>query len=175
MNHIARFATFLNENTNLLAPNGAPSNLNPVQYRLVRSDAFKNWFGDWENDPENSSKVIDENGEPLVVYHGTSKKFNRFNWKKSAQGVFWFTSEKDKIMRGESGASGTSVIMSFFIKAKQVAGWKEYEKLGLGQIRERGFGAIKLDDDFVAFEPNDIKSAEGKNLTFDSENKNSRF
>jgi predicted RNA methylase len=54
----------------LLAPNGKPSNLNPVQYKLVRTEAFKNWFGDWEKNPEAASKVIDENGEPLVVYHG---------------------------------------------------------------------------------------------------------
>lgn len=34
----------------LLAPNGKPSNLTPEQYRLVRTKAFKDWFGDWEND-----------------------------------------------------------------------------------------------------------------------------
>lgn len=63
----------------LLAPNGKPSNLTPEQYKLVRTKAFKDWFGDWENDPANASKVVDENGEPLVVYHGTTKKFNIFN------------------------------------------------------------------------------------------------
>ncbi len=55
----------------LLAPNGKPSNLSQVPYNLVRTTEFKNWFGDWENDKQNSSKVLDENGEPLVVYHGT--------------------------------------------------------------------------------------------------------
>ena len=33
----------------------------------VYTDNFKNWFGDWENDPENASKVVDEDGRPLVV------------------------------------------------------------------------------------------------------------
>jgi SAM-dependent methyltransferase len=56
-----------------LAPNGKPSNLNAVQYEQVRTPEFKEWFGDWENDPENASKVVDENGEPLVVYHGTKQ------------------------------------------------------------------------------------------------------
>lgn len=56
----------------LLAPNGQPSNLNEVQHRIVRTPQFKNWFGDWENDPENASKALDENGEPLVLYHGTN-------------------------------------------------------------------------------------------------------
>jgi hypothetical protein len=32
----------------LIAPNGKPSNLTPEQYKLVRTTAFKNWFGDWE-------------------------------------------------------------------------------------------------------------------------------
>lgn len=36
---------------------------------LVYSDNFKEWFGDWINDPNNASKVVDENGEPLIVYH----------------------------------------------------------------------------------------------------------
>jgi hypothetical protein len=65
----------------LLAPNGKPSNLTPEQYKLVRTPAFKKWFGDWENDTENASKVVDENGEPLVCYHGTyikNKKTNGF-------------------------------------------------------------------------------------------------
>jgi hypothetical protein len=62
----------------LIAPNGKSSNLTPEQYKLVRTPEFKEWFGDWENDPKNSSKVVDENGEPLVVYHGTNKKFNIF-------------------------------------------------------------------------------------------------
>ena len=54
-----------------LAPNGKPSNLTPEQYDLVRTEAFKNWFGDWENDPKNASKIVDDNGEPMVVYHGS--------------------------------------------------------------------------------------------------------
>lgn len=65
-----------------LAPNGKPSNLNAVQYEQVRTPEFKEWFGDWENDPENASKVVDENGEPLVVYHKTSKDFTEFDKSK---------------------------------------------------------------------------------------------
>jgi predicted ABC-type ATPase len=63
----------------LIATNGKPSNLTAEQYKLVRTPEFKAWFGDWENDPQNASKVVDENGEPLVVYHGTTKSFNVFN------------------------------------------------------------------------------------------------
>lgn len=60
------------------------------------TEAFRRWFGD--------SKVVDENGKPLVVYHGTARDFTEF--KDSAQGDnfadydgafprdgFWFTTE----------------------------------------------------------------------------------
>ena len=63
----------------LLAPNGKPSNLNATQYELVRTPAFKKWFGDWEKDPANASKVVDENGEPLVVYHGSYNQINKID------------------------------------------------------------------------------------------------
>ena len=67
---------------NLLAPNGKKSNLTERQYAQVRTKEFKDWFGDWENDPENASKVVDENGEPLVVYHRSPNKFNTFDVNK---------------------------------------------------------------------------------------------
>lgn len=62
---------YYTEDGKLKAPNGKPSNLEYNQYVMVRTPAFVNWFGDWINDPENASKVVDENGEPLVVYHGS--------------------------------------------------------------------------------------------------------
>ncbi len=67
------------EKGGLIAPNGKNSNLTPEQYKLVRTSEFKAWFGDWENNPENASKVVDDNGEPLVVYHGSIRKFDIFN------------------------------------------------------------------------------------------------
>ena len=59
-----------NSKGQLLAPNGKVSNLTEKQYAQVRTKAFKEWFGDWENDPANASKVVDENGEPRIVYRG---------------------------------------------------------------------------------------------------------
>jgi hypothetical protein len=73
-----------------LAPNGKPSNLTHEQWHLVRTPEFKAWFGDWENDPENASKVLDENGEPLVVYHASTKEFNVFDKQKSKNGYLHF-------------------------------------------------------------------------------------
>ena len=67
----------------LLAPNGQQSNLTAEQYELVRTPAFKAWFGDWENNPENSSKVVDKNGEPLPQSHFTDSRFTKFKTKES--------------------------------------------------------------------------------------------
>ena len=39
----------------------------------IKSGNFKNWFGDWENNPSKASKVVNEDGTPKVVYHGTDK------------------------------------------------------------------------------------------------------
>lgn len=60
------------------APNGRPTNLDERQWVQVRTPAFRAWFGDWENDPENASMAMDENGEPRVVYHGTPNDFTAF-------------------------------------------------------------------------------------------------
>lgn len=63
-----------NSKGQLLAPNGKVSNLTEKQYAQVRTKAFKEWFGDWENNPSEASKVVDENGEPLIVYHYTDNE-----------------------------------------------------------------------------------------------------
>jgi len=59
------------EGSYMKAPNGQATNLNKKQWAQVRTRAFREWFGDWENNPDEASKVRDANGEPLVVYHGT--------------------------------------------------------------------------------------------------------
>src|SRR5699024_190150 len=63
--------------------NGKPSNLTEQQWLQVRTPAFKQWFGDWENDPANASKILDENGEPLVLYHGSKSDFWVFDMSRS--------------------------------------------------------------------------------------------
>jgi hypothetical protein len=67
------------------APNGKPTKLNERQWLQVRTQLFKDWFGDWENDPANASKVVekktssrDANGEPIPMYHGTIYDFTEF-------------------------------------------------------------------------------------------------
>lgn len=81
--------------TYLKAPNGEVSNLSPEQWVQVRTVAFKEWFGDWQNDKEKASQILDQNGEPAVMYHGSKSSFTEFNidkagsskWEKLAFGL----------------------------------------------------------------------------------------
>jgi len=132
----------------LLAPNGKPSNLNEEQYYLVRTPEFKAWFGDWEKlalskvkDPamdevtlanlsKDVSKVVDENGEPLVVYHGTNSEFYHFdknsesNTYGTSQGFqgFFFTKSKgrsgDYALSKEELKGGDAIVISAFLSLK---------------------------------------------------------
>ena len=95
----------------LLAPNGKPSNLTPEQYKLVRTPAFKKWFGDWENDPANASKVVDSNGEPKVYYQGLPYYLypNGKNiYEEDNNGIFFTSNKKNALTYG--------AVKSMFIK-----------------------------------------------------------
>lgn len=66
----------------------------------TESQQFKQWFGDWQNDPAHASKVVNEDGTPKEMYHGTSKGgFNVFNTYGSNFGLFgtgsYFTDDPD--------------------------------------------------------------------------------
>lgn len=100
------------------APNGADSilfgellnvtNGDRTQTLILKAKVYSNeffkWFGNWTSeDKENVSKVIDENGEPKVMYHGTDhgdfKKFDLKYFGKTDNGDngrgFYFAYEKD--------------------------------------------------------------------------------
>lgn len=62
----------------------------------VQSQEFKIWFGDWQNDSENASKVVNADGTPKIMYHGSPNSFTAFDKKKAkASGLygkgFYFT------------------------------------------------------------------------------------
>jgi hypothetical protein len=120
---------------------------------------FKAWFGD--------SKVVDAEGRPLVVYHGTNAKFRAFDSEFSADGAFWFTSDRVKITGGESGAAGKAQILPVYLAAKKLAGWADYDRMSLSELQRAGFDGVRLDDDFIVFQPTQIKSATGNRGTFD--------
>lgn len=70
----------------------------------TRGAAFKSWFGDWERDPANASKVVDQQGSPKetghikVVYHGTRSKFDAFSKDRVSENEvgtgFYFAEDK---------------------------------------------------------------------------------
>jgi hypothetical protein len=198
----------------LIAPNGKPSNLTPEQYKLVRTPEFKAWFGDWQNDPENASKVVDENGEPKVVWRGESKDFNKFDYKKLGSRLktawrkagFYFAPTKSSAEQ-YMFFMGTRILKEFFLNIRNpytldsnefygVMDWgslpnqrfktnksaTDYANSQVEMIKSKnhdGFFVTILEDDntveIVAFEPNQIKLANGTNTTFDNNNPDIRY
>jgi len=67
----------------------------------IGSTAFKRWFGE--------SKVVDADGEPLVVYHGTDDNFSEFS---GAGGVNYFTPDAAYADRFTAGGSIMPVYLS---------------------------------------------------------------
>ena len=180
----------------LIAPNGNPTKLTPEQYKLVRTPEFKAWFGDWENDPEAASKVVDGNGEPLVCYHGSDNKFNTFDIEKIYRAGlgkgFYFTSNYEKA--NNYGINVFAVFLKIIIPAtvkgsNSESDLKDLFKLSSTsteeEIRKKAIylnydGVIKLNkknefSEVVVFNSNQIKLADGTNTTFDGNNPDIRF
>jgi hypothetical protein len=176
-----------------LAPNGKPSILTHEEWHLVRTPAFKKWFGDWQNDPENSSKIVDTNGEPLVVFHGTNAEFNIFD------GGAYFT---DDYMNADGYAGGENVLQIFLNIKKPLifnANRRKWDNLNskygsstqqiVSNLDENKYDGVIFNnindnwfDDsgspqnvFYAINPNQIKLSDGTNTTFDFKNPDIRF
>ena len=64
------------------------SNVNKKIKKITQSKQFVRWFGDWQNNPKSASKVVDGNGEPLVVYHQTGNDFTVFDTEHTGAGEF---------------------------------------------------------------------------------------
>lgn len=151
----------------LLAPNGKPSNLDAEMYHLVRTPQFKAWFGDWENDPETASKVVDENGEPKIVYHGSKTDFFEFDKGKIKDSLKWekgfyFTDNFDY---------AKSYANSLFSKEKNRNPRAFFLKITDSYAIHKNSDRIE----YVAFEPNQIKLADGSNTTFNTNTNDIRY
>lgn len=188
------------DGTYMKAPNGNPTNLTERQWAQVRTAAFKNWFGDWENDPENSSKVVDENGEPKVVYHGTKEKFSKFDKDKIgknyyySEGGFFFTDQRTSaeyysLIANQLKSNG--YVFDVYLKIKNPIIEKSIDYYGAvdkydsnyisyqnsleinnrdGIIISSNYGSL-----FVVKEPNQIKSATDNTGLFDPTDPDIRF
>ena len=47
------------------------SPVKPKMQNVTESQQFKRWFGDWQRHPDTASKVVNPDGTPKIVYHGT--------------------------------------------------------------------------------------------------------
>ena len=118
--------------------------------------AFKEWFDD--------SKVVDEDGKPLLMYHATKSEFSEFDTKRRAiagEGSFFSSTPSESFASGEGGN-----IMPVYLSIKNPkvieVGRDNDDILKAKFIREGYDGAILTWDGriltAVAFYPEQIKS-----------------
>jgi len=135
---------------------------------------FKKWFGE--------SKVVDENGKPQVVYHGTTEEFNRFDKEKATMGgITWFTSNPETANEfATSNPKEGANVKPLYAAIKNPAGWDEYNKYGLGELKSLGYDGVILKEEGgafngFAFEPAQFKSASGNSGKFNINNSDIRY
>ena len=186
----------IKDGTFMQAPNGKPSRLNERQWLQVRTENFKQMYGDWINDPEEATKVLDENGEPLVVKHGTPYLFNSFDTSLQQQNDagwlgsgFYFFGKNDDYAAGY--ARGGRVINAFLnirnpyyatiedMRRLAELDDKEESKRFSQQLIDDGYDGVYYDGDlngeWVAFSPNQIKSATENDGSFSEASDDIRF
>lgn len=176
----------------------ASSRLGEASSRLAEktdSPAFKRWFGD--------SQVVDANGDPLVVYHGTANDFSKFSDEfygdSTGEGDlgegFYFTDRAEVASSFAQDADGDSPnVMPVYLAIKNPATNKDINSPAVQDIMDDGMGFDSLRDvlteqgfdgimykhknagtEIVAFRPEQIKSAVGNNGKFDPENADIRY
>jgi len=119
----------------------------------VDTPEFRAWFGD--------SKVVDENGQPLVMYHGTTKEFNIFDASKSKKTDravtrllgFFFSDYKGGAERYSewNGASGKILEVYLSIKNPYKMSYTEFENLNM-------YTFDKMKNNKFVFTDNDVKT-----------------
>lgn len=180
--------------TYMKAPNGADTNLTPKQWAQVRTNAFKDWFGDWENSPEKASKVVDENGEPKIFYHNTNNEFTVFDENRNGSNTdagwlgdgFYFYGD---INEGDGyGSKKMAVFLN--VREPYYASQEENERLAeensrvaslefREEVEGEGYDGVYYNGDLrqeaVVFYPNQIKSATDNTGTFSTGSDDIRF
>jgi len=157
-----------------------PSGIPATRAAQTETPEFKRWFGD--------SKVVDADGKPLVVYHGTRSAFTKFAPEQSIfdDGSMFFSSSPKtafEYAKTSEGAleEGGNIMPSYLSMRDPLVvdfrGGRDAD--GLMDARERagdlghdGVIALNVDDgygiatQYVVFEPTQIKSATGNVGTF---------
>lgn len=150
--------------------------------------AFKRWF--------EGSKVVDEDGKPLVVYHGTGENFSVFEYNKFKSLGTWFAKQpelasqySELVARQGKPPSVMPVYLSIknpateedldeatkLAETEKGRDWSKINKRRREILQAQGFDGVILSDAYVVFEPNQIKSATGNIGTFDVNNPDIRY
>ena len=151
---------------------------------------------------ENASKVVDENGEPLVLFHGTPNKFSEFKSSLNIgthgendqlEGIY-FTDNRE-VAEWYTPFQNDDFVKSVFLNFKNPYfsdsvktlkdNFKSNTQSGLSdKVKKDGFDSILLKKGFqtlgdqklyLAFEANQIKSATGNIGTFSEDSNDIRF
>lgn len=101
--------------------------------------------------------ILESESKKIIAYHGGSHPITKFNRKFSAMGVFWFSENKEKILNFESGAASVNYLMTAELTVTKTAGWTEYDKYFLQQLESWGYDSIHLYEDWVIFNPKNIR------------------
>lgn len=143
------------------------------EQEAVESPEFKAWFGD--------SRVVDAEGKPMVVYHGTGADFDAFDRTKGRRGNLgdgiYFTPDANvaSTFAGRTTFDKTGGnVMPVYVSLKNPAIVRGAD---IGAERAGHDGVIQVDDQgriktVVAFRPEQIKSATGNRGTFDPNDPN---
>lgn len=148
----------------------------------TNTPAFKKWFG--------KSKVVDKNGKPLVVYHGSNKSFNTFSSKPD--GTYFTTDLNHDFIKGTNYTIPVYITIKkpyyalnrYEVESAIYSGdWnnnksfaKELNKKGYDGIIYKGGKDTQYEGinspQYVVFKPNQIKSATNNNGEFSTKNDN---
>lgn len=141
----------------------------------INSESFKKWFG--------NSKVVDENGKPLVVYHGSEYDFDVFDRTKTRanmdiQGNFFSPWELDAQGYGRNVRAFYLSIKNPAPEAVAYAALKKYQGQNNAGIKAReelermGYdGVNNSNEEYIAFYPEQIKSVYNRG-TWNADNPN---
>jgi hypothetical protein len=135
------------------------------------------------------SKVVDERGEPLVVYHGTKGNITQFEPSRGGEyGSGIYLTDNPNAAHGyadraERGGEAPN-IMPVYVSMKNpyiAKNRDEVRALGPTKLKAMGYDGIiagktgGYDRQYVVFSPEQIKSATGNSGTFDPANPDIRF
>ena len=157
---------------------------------VTQSLQFKRWFGDWEKNPNRASKVVNEDGTPKVVYHGTNQEFHTF---QSQNGAYFFSESQDYAESMAEERGGDRVVQAYLdmrrpLRVEMQPGEfsdPNYEAKYLREAKAKGHDGViftlrtgneLVDDTFYAvFDSAQIKSATENIGTFDQAEQDIRY